>query len=515
MMKRLNFCFLLLLILAVSNQAKAQNQNVLNSNLIQQQVTTPATTQTDTIPTIKINDEDLKNIIDLRAQFEKQNSAYSAPLPPSEDLLRFLKKDELEISEEALYWARLVRDASTLFNEHMTFNDTIIVNPLFMPILFKGDYLPHDLTFYNTDVLKEKTPYDHLLPADSIFKEEYRLKKLEDMAYQHVQNNYPTYFRYSLNDLPQELLESHVIKKSIREDIPIKIKSDVSFEDVDAPAKFIPERRYWISHFESSIQFAQNYVSPNWHAGGNSSLNLNNREYLRYDYNKNRIKLTNELEIKNNISTAPNDTLRSYKVSDDVFRLHSNFGYQAFSKWYYTLNFEFRTQILSSFAENSDVKQSGLLSPYSINVGLGMKYDLNKTFKQKHKKLTFNVNVAPLSFTFRHTIDEDIQLNKHFKMDKETNEYPTKENLFGSTIDATLNFQFNRNISWYSRFKYNTSYHRIEGELENRFTFAWSRFFSTNLTLNMRYDDGVARNDEFDSYLQINELLSFGFNYRW
>ena len=31
----------------------------------------------------------------------------------------------------------------------------------------------------------------------------------------------------------------------------------------------------------------------------------------------------------------------------------------------------------------------------------------------------------------------------------------------------------------------------------------------------MRYDDGVAKSEDFNSYLQINELLSFGFNYKW
>ena len=114
----------------------------------------------------------------------------------------------------------------------------------------------------------------------------------------------------------------------------------------------------------------------------------------------------------------------------------------------------------------------------------------------------------------RQTVDKDIKLDAHFQA-KEDGSYPTKENKLGSTINATLNFQFNRNVSWYSRFYYNTSYHRIEGEWENRFTFAWSRFFSTNITLNLRYDDGVAKNEDFDSYLQINELLSFGFNYKW
>ena len=50
-----------------------------------------------------------------------------------------------------------------------------------------------------------------------------------------------------------------------------------------------------------------------------------------------------------------------------------------------------------------------------INAQEAMKYDLNKTFKQKHKSLTFNVNMAPLSYTFRQTIDENIKLDKHFQ----------------------------------------------------------------------------------------------------
>ena len=85
------------------------------------------------------------------------NKTYSAPLAPSTNLLRFLKKDELEISDEAMYWARLVRDASTIFDNTMTFRDTVIVNPLFMPIVFRGDYLPENLIFYNFDSLKERT----------------------------------------------------------------------------------------------------------------------------------------------------------------------------------------------------------------------------------------------------------------------------------------------------------------------------------------------------------------------
>lgn len=470
----------------------------------------------DTIPMIEIEDPDLDNIISLRGQFEKQNQSYSAPVVPNENLLRFLKKDEVEISDEAMYWARLVRDASTIFDNNMTFRDTVIVNPLFLPIVFKGELLPKDLTFYKENfwVKNEQLPLP--FTPDTLFKQEELKKEIEDKAYKYVQSNYPDYFRYSMRDLPQDKVIAKVIKKTHYEPELIKIESEADFSDVDAPVKFIPEIRYWTSHFESAIQFAQNYISPNWHKGGVSTLNLTNRELFTFNYNKDKIKFTNSLEIKNNLYTAPKDTLRDYKVGDDVFRIYSNLGYRAFNKWYYTLDVDFKTQLFSSYAENQDVKLAGLLSPFSINIGLGMKYDLDKTFaSSKHKKVTLSANLAPLSYTYVRTLDKDIDLGRHFQKKKGQEEFPYKQSLFGSTVNATMTFQFSRNIIWYSRLYYMTDYKRIQGEFENRLNMAISRFFSTIISLNLRYDDGIAKNEDFDSYLQINELLSFGFNYKW
>ena len=153
----------------------------------------------------------------------------------------------------------------------------------------------------------------------------------------------------------------------------------------------------------------------------------------------------------------------------------------------------------------------------TFNTGIGMKYDLNKTFpNRRHKKLTLSANLAPLSYTFMYSTDKDIDLGRHgFKKNEATDKYNYKLSQFGSTINATMTFQFNRNVSWYSRFYYFTSYDRMLGEFENRLTMAISRFFSTTISLNLRYDDAVEKKEDFDSYLQINELLSFGFNYKW
>lgn len=66
-----------------------------------------------------------------------------------------------------------------------------------------------------------------------------------------------------------------------------------------------------------------------------------------------------------------------------------------------------KTQLFSSYAENQDVKLAGLLSPFSINIGLGMAvHDLNKTFVPSKHKSCPSANIA--LYLYIRTIDKDI-----------------------------------------------------------------------------------------------------------
>ena len=290
----------------------------------------------------------------------------------------------------------------------------------------------------------------------------------------------------------------------------LSVSNEANFNDVSGPGKFIPERRYWKSNFESAIQFSQNHVSANWHKGGSSNLNVFTRNYLRYDYNKDKVQLTNEMELKASFYNAPKDTIHDYKIGDDVFRLHSNLGYKAFNKWFYTFDAEFKTQLFTNYKENSTQQLAALLSPFSVNIGVGMKYELDKAFKDKHKKLKLTVNMAPASFTYLYSIKDNIDLARHGFRDN-------KRSLskFGSTLRTDLNYNISRNVNWQSRFYYFTSYDQVVGEFENTLTLAISRFFSTRIYLHLRFDDGVKKKEDIDTYFQMNELLSFGFNYKW
>ncbi|GHT29658.1 hypothetical protein AGMMS49574_07030 [Bacteroidia bacterium] len=511
--KRFRAQSIILLGLSVFTFSGAQNTATIPESVsVQMQ-------NTDTVTTSVIapKDSDLDQIVDMRSQLQKQNATYSRPAPINDRLLRFFKEDKLNMSDEALYWVNYVRDPSTRFSPYMTFRDTLIVDPLYMPFVFKGDILPKNLTLYDKNRYKPHFKFTPWYQTDTtLFQKELMRMEVEDMAKKYVEKNNMATVRYSKRDLPQDVIKVIPIRTPVYEEVPLAVTSSVNVDDVEAPAKFIPDRLYWRSGFESAIQFSQNYVSPNWHKGGSSNLNIFTKNNLKYDYNRDRVQFTNELEIKASIYNAPNDTLHNYKIGDDLFRIHSNFGYKAFEKWYYTVDAEFKTQMFSNYQENTETKQAALLSPFAFNIGVGMKYDLEKKFKARHKKLTLSTNLAPISFTYMKSIDKDIDLGRHgFKKKEGTNEYNSSLSRLGSTFRADMTMTFNRNVSWQSRFYYFTTYEFTQFEFENTLVLAITRYFSTRIYAHLRYDDSVTKKEDFNSYFQLNELLSFGFNYKW
>lgn len=272
------------------------------------------------------------------------------------------------------------------------------------------------------------------------------------------------------------------------------------------------ERKYWIPSFESSIQFSQNYISENWYKGGSSSLNLYMRTYGALLYAKDNIRWNNEFEDKLSLYSADPTSRSRYRISEDLFRLRSNFGIRASKRWLYTLDAEARTQLFSTFNDRRTVTQSALLSPLTSNIGLGMQYSYSTKSKRVYgRSFAFSMNVAPLSHTMRVTNRQDIDLARHgLSIDK-----PYYHRL-GSTMRMNLQRDFSMDIAWTSRVYFNTSYSNVEAEWENTLTMRIGRYFSTRINVHLRYDDSVKPRDASDwaKFVQVNEVLSFGFNYK-
>lgn len=302
------------------------------------------------------------------------------------------------------------------------------------------------------------------------------------------------------SDLTSErLLESYTKESKLKK---IDLPQQRNYGDL--------QERHWLPGLESSIQFSQNQVSENWYKGGASNLNVYMRNYFSLRYITERVLWNNELESKLSIYNAEKDSVHRYRIADDLLRLRSNYGLRAWNKVYYTLDAELRTQLLQSHRENRESVQSDFLAPFTINIGLGMKYDYSmKSQKVYGRAFNFTINVAPISYTYRGTRREDIELARHGLSPEE----PWYQRI-GSTVHSTWQWKVNMNLTWTSRLYFNTSYKNVEAEWENTLDMALTRYFSTRFNLNLRYDDAVRPYPGWHRYLQYNELLSFGFNYR-
>lgn len=483
-------------------------------------------TAKDTLLPKQIEEKDLESMIDLRGQLERLNSDYTVPYQKPEALLRFVQKEKLEMSPEAKQVINRVFDPAHYIPEHMTFKDTIVSSALMLPLVYRGANIPYDSLSLMVARPEVKDAYDRLSPSFSPFAPKYAWqRKFENSLYDYMVKNHIGYFTYSAKDLPSDMLVQAPIVKEIKDlydDKPIPVNKELPPPEPDTLIRFIPNRLYWTSAFQSSIHFSQLYISPNWHQGGVGSLTINTLNVINYDYKKDKVSLTNLLELKISVNNAPKDTLRNYKLGDNSLKLRSNFGYKAFSKWDYSASVEFNTLLFDNYIENKDQLLASFASPMSLSVGVGMKYNLDKKFTDKHKKLKLSLNLDPLSYGFWYSATKNnIDLGRYGFPKKTDPDNPDKKifdntyQTFGSNIEGVLNFNMTRNISLYSRFKYNTTYERVIVESENRLQMAINRYLSTNINFYLRYDDGVAKKEDFDSFFQVKEQLTFGLTYKW
>ena len=411
-----------------------------------------------------------------------------------------------------------IYQAPLIFQEAVV-SEKMVIDPIFMPIVFTGRVLPEgylkDNLYENPKLsnIEEIVPNNLVLDMPPSFIERRkREQELNRKAYLYLTSTNPSIVKYTLTDLPQTTEVIEQMKVNPFKNLFKVETNDLSHSGEDTLTKFI-FRKYWFVGGNHLLQFSQNYVSHNWNNGGVGNLNFLSNQNLNVSYEKSIVQFNTFMEWNTSLFTNPNDTLRRTRIGTDLLRSFSNLGFRLFNRWYYSTNLELRTQVFNNYDENATTKVSSFMSPFLLNVGiLGMRYELDKKFKSdKYKSIKFAADFSPLSIRYISVrdpgVDETrygIPEGKNSRLDK------------GSTVNATLAYNINRYTSLKSRFKYFTSFDKVEVESENDVNFSINRYFSTRIYLYLRYDDseGITP-DSTLGYLQVNELLSFGFNYKW
>lgn len=306
---------------------------------------------------------------------------------------------------------------------------------------------------------------------------------------------------------------------TVRQDLETPIMAQTSLvNEVDAPDAVIQDEapvevvvqkpKFWTRKGDGYLQFMQNYVSGNWYKGGESNYSLVGSVTLEANYdNKNKWKWDNKLEMKLGFQRTRTDSVHKFKANEDLIRYTGKVGLEATKKWYYTLQLIAYTQFTRGLKANDTHTYSDFMSPFVLNLGLGMDYKVEAF----DKKLTGTVNLSPLAVNYKYVdrtyFDNDwfparygIEVGKHHLID------------IGSQVTADLEWKISDMLKWKSRFYAFTSYKRAEIEWENTFTLQVSKYISAQLFLYPRFDDASVRDDDL-GYWQFKEYSSLGFNY--
>ncbi len=318
--------------------------------------------------------------------------------------------------------------------------------------------------------------------------------------------DYPEMVRYNAATLPKPPKKFHKAADPQKNRIDvgdIVIEKEEMESDVE-PAEI--KHRNWLYDFNGSVQFSQAYVSPNWYQGGNNNLNMIVNTVYNVSLNQKfypNLLFDTTVKYKLAMSSAPEDSLRSYSISEDLFQVNSKFGVKAFKQWFYSVQLQFKTQFLNSYTSNTDDLVSAFLSPGELNIGLGMTY----SYSHPKGRATFDASISPVSYNLKTSTNSRVD-ETSFGI----HEGKRTISQIGSSVECKLNWKITRNISLLSTLYMFTDYDYIQGDWENTLSFTINRYLSTQIYAHLRYDSTTDRIENSNWHkLQLKEILSFGF----
>ena len=359
---------------------------------------------------------------------------------------------------------------------------------LFAPVTFYHNVAGKSLSLNNDEVGKDPV-------ADAI-----------DAALMNIYLNRPDLVTTTETELKETGNVRNDVNQPIKNQTKLvdKVEGPVIDTPDDIPTEILIQKPdFWTKKGDGYLQFMQNFVSDNWYKGGESNYSMVGALTLEANYdNRNKWKWDNKLEMKLGFMHSRSDSVHKFKSNEDLIRFTSKVGLQAAKNWYYTLQMLAYTQFTRGLKANDLNTYSDFMSPFNLNLGLGMDYKV----ATKDKKLNGTVNLSPLAVNYRYVDRLDLATSYGFDEGKHSLVD------FGSQVTADVTWKINDVVSWKSRLYAFTSYKRTEIEWENTFTLRVSKYISANLFLFPRFDDSGKKDDDL-GYLQFKEYSSIGFSY--
>lgn len=287
--------------------------------------------------------------------------------------------------------------------------------------------------------------------------------------------------------------------------LPILMAQDA--EEVDTT-------KIWTTGGSLNATFS-NVGLSNWAGGGQSSIALGAILNLNAKRTTEKSTWVNTAIFQFGMARVGEKDVNLFKKTDDNIILDSKYGYALHKHWSAVASLNFRTQMAPGYFYDRDAqgkeRKGNLISKF-----LSPGYLLNAVGVQYQNEI-FSVRYSPLATKLTFVADDSLSSVGAFGVDK--GKHVRAE--FGSNLDATLKYNFMKNVQLLSTLNLFANYERItqiDVNWENLISMKINKYLSTSFSTQLIYDHDVLIPQEggiAKRAVQFKHVLNINFGYNF
>jgi hypothetical protein len=253
--------------------------------------------------------------------------------------------------------------------------------------------------------------------------------------------------------------------------------------------------KLWTKKGNISLLFNQSSYNKQWLGGGTSNIAGNFGLNYDFNYKKGAVVWDNKFILAYGLSKIRGNEKTA--KTDDRLELNSLWGKKAKGDWYYSLFFNFKTQ-MDSGSDKDDLTISHFFSPAYFQFGPGMLWK-----KSNNLSVNFSPATAKLILVHKHFTDFGPSFgvlqgdNSRFE--------------FGASISAIYKFNVMANVSIENRLNLYSNYldnpQNVDIDYQMNLVMKINKYLSANVVLRTIYDDNSIQ------AVQVSEVFGLGVNY--
>lgn len=253
--------------------------------------------------------------------------------------------------------------------------------------------------------------------------------------------------------------------------------------------------KLWTKKGNISLLFNQSSYNKQWLGGGTSNIAGNFGLNYDFNYKKGAVVWDNKFILAYGLSKIRGNEKTA--KTDDRLELNSLWGKKAKGDWYYSLFFNFKTQ-MDSGSDKDDLTISHFFSPAYFQFGPGMLWK-----KSNNLSVNFSPATAKLILVHKHFTDFGPSFgvlqgdNSRFE--------------FGASISAIYKFNVMANVSIENRLNLYSNYldnpQNVDIDYQMNLVMRINKYLSANVVLRTIYDDNSIQ------AVQVSEVFGLGVNY--